>query len=162
MSIRLLCFKVHKVNRPFKMNERLNPFSQPSFQVDWSSQNSYELSTSLNNQVRNNYMELEALRVSCNEPSDVPMFTVRTYGNQVGVPEYPMTLEQKSKACKIFLERSRDYDEVISRDQDALNYDEIDVEQYAVVILRDNIYQGHIYAWLSNIDPSYCFAMGSE
>jgi hypothetical protein len=157
-TLNLISFKVHKTAQPFRINENINPFSQPMFPVDWLSNNPYDLSLSLNNQVRNNYMELEALRVSSDEASDIPMFTVKTIDSQVAVVDYPMTCEQKSKACKLFIERSNDYDEVISRDQDALNYDDVDVELHAVVLIFINTYHGHIYAWLGK--NNYCYAMG--
>lgn len=158
-SVRLICFKLHKTDNIFRLDENLNPFTQPNFPVYWSSDDSMQLSISLNNQVRNNFMEFQAIRFSCEERVD-QVFNVVTINNQVYIQPFNITPQQEEETCQLFLQRCNDYTEIISRDQDALNYDEIKVDLYAHVLIYNNIYQGHIYSWLSDTDPNYCFAMG--
>jgi len=141
------------------MNKIYNPFSQPAFSVDWDSVDSEQLSINLNNQVRNNYMDLRALKFLCQE-SDLNMGTIVTIDNEVYIKSLHLSKQQKQEACQNFLQWNEDYTEVISRDQDALTYDDVRVQLYALVLIYDGVYQGHIYSWLSPYDPNYCFAMG--
>ena len=50
--------------------------------------------------------------------------------------------------------------DITNRDRDILNQKTWNVTTYAIVVLYKGEYFGHIYAWLSPIDPSLCFAMG--
>jgi len=158
-SIKLICFKVTRVANPFRFSQNLNPFSQPMFPVDWSLQQSNQLSSSLNNQIKNNYMELEALRFSC-DSLEPDMFTVETINNEVHIKTYSISKSQKAELCGNFIKRFKDYVEVISRDQDALEQYNFNVKLYAVILLYNDIYQGHIYTWISPSDKNYCLAMG--
>lgn len=160
LPLQLLCFKLHRTSDPFRMSSRYNFAEQPAFPVNWSSNDSMELSISLNNQARNNYMEILAMTVSCEHDDYDKPFTVITIDNNVYIKDFNVSPEQKPALCKLFLERQKDYFEVISRDQDALTYDDVNVQLYALVLVYNGIYQGHIYSWLSPYDPNYCFAMG--
>lgn len=162
-TIEIMCFKLHKVRNPFVINEGYNPFITPSFPVNWNTNNSYELSEALNNQVRNNLMEFDAINIACEDYSaglSDEVFTVTTIDNEVYTKNFNVEPREKLLACKSFLSRIKDLSEVISRDQDALNYDKVKVQLYTCVLLYNGEYQGHIYAWMSPYDTNYCFVMG--
>jgi hypothetical protein len=159
-KLQLICFKLHPTVNPFRMNKVYNFFEQPAFPVNWLSIDSLELSVSLNNQVKNNYIEFMAMTLSCEDDEYDKPFSVVTIENQVYINYFDSTLQQKEENCKLFKQREKDYLEVISRDQDALTYDHVKVQLYAHVLVYNNIYQGHIYSWLSPYNTDYCFAMG--
>jgi len=90
-SLNLLCFKLHKIQNPFRLSRRVNPFLQPAFPVNWTLIDSKELSLTLNNQVRNNHMELEALRFSCEDKESEHPFSVQTINNEIDFKYYPIS-----------------------------------------------------------------------
>lgn len=159
-SLALLCFKLHKTENSFKFGQRVDEILDQFLIINWASINSQDLSVDLNNQVRNNYIELKMLIGSCENKESEHPFSVQNINNEIDLKYYPIDSKQEREACKSLLSRKRDYIEVLSRDQDALNYDHVNVQLYAIVLIYNNIYYGHIYAWLSKINNDYCFAMG--
>src|SRR5437868_14322573 len=103
VPLQLICFKLHQTKNPFRMNKIYNPFSQPAFSVDWDYVDSEQLSINLNNQVRNNYMDLRALKFLCQE-SDLNMGTIVTIDNEVYIKSLHLSKQQKQEACQNFLQ----------------------------------------------------------
>jgi hypothetical protein len=68
-----------------------------------------------------------------------------------------------------FKKQKYSYNEVYCRDEDAFNGSmrinetsvrPFNVDLYAVVAINENKYLGHVYSWISPVDPSMCFSLG--
>ena len=140
-----------------------------------------DLTYKFNAQVNDNYVTYEQLTTQCtnpyfkdtlhtiniNEKDEVKI--IRDYYPEDSEIGDPGNTETKDKICKVFNSRSKGYLDTISRDIDVLGSysDRIqwDSPTYALVLLKENNIQkidyfGHIYVWISPINPSICFAQG--
>ena len=162
-SVRLLCFPVQSVTDPFKLEPVGN--MTPIFQfkrstVDWSSNN---LSETLNKQVKNNYIDLNQFRGMCEYPPGYKQaLYITDYTDDIFriVTDYYTTSEKKMLQCRKLKKQLAGHLDVLERDQEVLNQKDWNVITYAIVLLYKGEYFGHIYTWLSPIDPITCFAMG--
>ena len=140
----------------------INPFLSSRYDINWNTKDNYELSEMLAKQVYNEYMDLCIINELCNNENEHEMYVIGGLKN--GKPSYFRSYDikssQKREGSIKFLQWHRDYLEVFSRDHDAFTQKNFNVELYAVILLMDNMYQGHIYTWLSPQDNNYSFAMG--
>lgn len=162
-EFKLLIFNVHPIGS-FKVKNGTNTtILQELLPVNWNLTNSYSLTQSLSNQIENNYTDFNVIYHSCTH-NDEPFKDVIMSGGLVdGTPnfkEYDINPKDKPALCAKFLDRTDGYFDNFSRDEDALSQEGFDVTLYAVVLLRNDEYYGHIYTWLSPINPKICFAMG--
>jgi hypothetical protein len=121
--------------------------SNDQFPVDWSpdaAQDLISLHTTFNNQVANNYIFFENLLISCEEN----------------------TGELSLGSCLKVRRVEHDIQEVMSRDVDVFTgmvhgepHPVITEAIYPVVYVKNNEYQGHIYAWRSP-ETNVLLAMG--
>lgn len=134
----ILCFKLEKVNEPFCMETVSDAVEHglQKYDIDWNG----NVNVNFNNQVKNNFIDIM---------------------NYVQYSKVDLDISDKEKeeGLKRFMNRKGDYLEVMSRDQDAFVMDH-NVDLYAIVLLLNGVYQGHIYCWISPIDKNYCFTMG--
>ena len=106
-------------------------------------------------QLRHNYMDEQQIFKQCIDDDD-DIFTYDTVdGEIIPIKVY----KEKGKRCEKYIKRADDLMDVIIRDHEVMMY-EWEATNWAVVILQNNVYQGHIYTWISLEDPSLCFAMG--
>jgi hypothetical protein len=73
---------------------------------------------------------------------------------------YNLQPNELQEGCNKLLKIYNDYAEIFSRDQDASEQYKFNVKLYTVVLLVNDVYQGHIYAWQSPSNKDYCFTMG--
>jgi len=164
-TVSIKCFQVSK-NVKNAFNVRRTDIQSSIYQkkhiINWSSNNPDELSKTLNEQIYNEFIDIHILKMQC-EDEDDKLFVFRLNNKNkefFDYRSYNLQSNEQKEGCNKLLKHYKDYVEVFSRDQDALEQYKFDVKLYAVVLLVDNIYQGHIYAWQSPYDTNYCFAMG--
>lgn len=134
------------------------PFQINRPPVNWN----FPDTETLYNQVKNEYISAIQLETICRttNPAFNDIVAIGRLDQDQGIvlDEYKIT-QSKSELCKKYIDRAYDYSEVFSRDQDAFEQENFNVKLYAIVLLRDNQYYGHIYTWLSPIS-STVLAMG--
>lgn len=164
MSVSIKSFKVSRLCETgfnIKKANKTNPFNVGRYNVNWNTSDSQKLTLRLNEQIYNEFYDMGVIGTLCEAEEEEEMFVV---GLENGEPtyykNYNITGQQKKEGSKKFLSYARDYEEVMSRDQDAFEQKNFNVDIYAVVLIVDNTYHGHIYAWISPNDKKYCFAMG--
>ena len=161
--VRLLCFPIQSVTDPFKLEPVANMtpiFNFKRYVVDWSSDNLFE---TLNNQVKNNYTDINQLSAMCEFPPGYEQALYTTdYTDNIFriVTDYYTTAEKKTLQCQKFFKQFAGHVDVLERDQEVFNQTTWNVTTYAIVLLYKGEYFGHIYAWLSPTDSTTCFAMG--
>jgi len=165
VRVSIKCFEVSK-NVKNAFNVRRTDIQGGTYQkkhiINWNSNNRDELSTTLNQQIYNEFIDIHILKMQC-EDEDEKLFVFRLDNENrefYDYRSYDLKQNEQREGCNKFLKHYKDYIEVFSRDQDALYQYKFDVKIYAVVLLVNNIYQGHIYAWQSPYNKDYCFAMG--
>lgn len=126
--------------------------------IDWSSSVAGVLTENLNTITWLSKWDMQLFAGNCQDTGDV--VRIISSGGVMAIQDLDLTPEQKKEACAKFLLRINDFKEILSRDDDALNYTNILGDIYAVVLVYQGQYQGHIYTWLSPHDPTYCCAMG--
>lgn len=149
----LLCFKVHK--NDFNVDGDLNDkiYGKSITWLDFEN-NSYNLSSLLNNQCKFNLLNVINIKESyCNDENS----TLNIYQSYNG-EGYQINLNgmQKTLSCAKFSASYRDFLDVLSKDQDMFNGEVKNV--YAIVLLIDNIYYGHIYCWIHKHEV-YCIGI---
>lgn len=153
----LLCFPVEKLSHPFTISHA-NTLSvaDDRYFIDWDQ----NLTTALNAQIYTEFLDMKLIG-GCStaylEGDQNPIF--RFDANMEPVV-FAQEVQDKTSLCKKFLKILYDYREIFSRDQDALEQKGFNVKIYAIVLLKDKVYQGHIYTWASPRDPKYIMAMG--
>lgn len=167
MSPEIKCFKLNKLPSDIRFTinrvKSLDAFDH-RFKVNWEVESDYDLTVALNNQIFNEFLDRITMYCSyvvCKDGNNNDETIVKV--NQEGqvVPVIPdMSVEQRRVLGEKFIRFGGDYMEIYSRDEDAFEQDKFNIELYAVVLLVDGVYQGHIYAWQSPVDKQYCFAMG--
>jgi hypothetical protein len=161
IEVEILCFRFHPITGSF------NPTNKVP--VDWSQRDSQNLSLTLINQINNNIIDLETLLNECRPY--VPEYTSRHLNTEKhfkGVLEkfpdidinHPPPYQYNEANCMKFLPLVEAYSEVRNLDIRALYQTGFDADLYAVILLYRNQYYGHIYTWLSPVDPSICCFMG--
>lgn len=158
-NIKILCFPLRAVADPFNV-ETTNLNKLKIGPIDWTANDSQILSESLNNQVKNMYLLFRTLKIACDRTRNVQFLGMEMMNGELAPIFYSLTPEQEQEGCSTFAKRAYYYQEIFSRDQDALTSDEVTAQLYAIVLFKDSIYQGHIYSWISPIDSNYCFALG--
>lgn len=164
--VHLLAFPIQPVSNPIRLptaKTLVHPFSLTHYPVDWSSDDPKRLSEALNSQIKNNYTDFSQLDILCRNPAGFEQVLYTTNfveGTQELVKNYYKSPEQKAEQCKKFLQRFHGLVDVLERDQDVFNQRTWNVQTYAIVVLYKGEYFGHIYTWVSPVDPSLCFAMG--
>lgn len=164
-AISIKCFEVSKnVKNAFNVRRTdiQTGIYQKKYNINWESNDHYELSTTLNQQIYNEFIDIHILKMQC-EDEDDKLFVFRLNNKSkefFDYRSYNLQPKEQKEGCNKFLKYYKDYTEIFSRDQDALSQYKFDVKIYAVVLLLNNIYQGHIYAWQSPNNKDYCFAMG--
>lgn len=163
MSIEIKTFKMRILDSDIRFNMKTvyknNPITTKRHIVDWT--NNDDLTVVLNNQVHNEYYDLQTFKLICDDPNGNSIFKITTDVNGImNYNEISVVQEDMVPMRLKFLKNVRDYCEVYSRDDDAFEQKGMNVELYAIVLLVDNIYQGHIYAWLSPVNKNYCLVMG--
>lgn len=119
----------------FRFHPATGPFNpQTKVLVDWNGNDSAVLSQNLIYQINNNHIDLQSYIQSC------------------GV--------STSTQCIKFLQNSSSYREVHGLDVRAIYQNGFNVELNAIVVIYNNEYYGHIYAWVSPIDRNICFFQG--
>jgi len=131
-SVQILAFPVKIPRTPFVISD--SEYPMPSCKPDWSRNNPVALSAALNCQVKINAAQLSQLKQRCQLQTD------------------PL--------CLKFLEIVDSYEDVLERDDEALSQMDFNVRTYVVVIVYQDVYFGHIYAWINPQYPNYCMAMG--
>lgn len=124
-------------------------------QVDWSVRT--DLPKQLQCQVRNNMIDLVQFMAECDQ-EDVPIATFDQNIDRIRyyLPPGP----EKDQRCQQFKDRLRAYIDVGLIDQDVFANLDWEVETWAIVLLYQGEYYGHIYSWRSLVDPDRSFAMG--
>ena len=157
----LLCFPINKLSDPFTItnaNANTPYIVKDRDSVDWDK--SMDLTVTLNAQIYNEYLSMRLL-AGCStaylEGDQNPIFRWDSNMKPIKLAE---EISDKTVMCKKFLKIFYDYCEVFSRDQDALAQKGFNVKIYAIVLLKDKIYQGHIYVWPSPTNSNYVMAMG--
>lgn len=170
-KIVIKCFPVLKIAKPFTVSEMLDePISENknTYEVDWSSNDAANLSHQLANQIRNEVKMLRMYKNMCRGNTVSLTFQKSTFTYlDPGIDElstrehrWPLTFEQHKSACLDLNKAYPSYLEVFDRDADAYAQKNFDTKPYAVVLLKDDIYIGHIYTWISPREPSICLAIG--
>jgi len=168
---RFVCFKVESKDNKFNVSEKYKKFNDND--VDWSNPSTETLYKQVVNELVDYRIYEECFRLSKvikNEPS------VQQYKNNVYRINFENGKEKviflnlpysKYEAEQIFENSTYFYMEIFSRDEDALNgYTnrdksmKFDSDLYAIVLLKENNYIGHIYSWISPNNSDYCFALG--
>jgi len=157
------CFRLHRFS--LNRNEYLKPFEIVIPHPEWDSSDSYGLSLALKHQVETNRANLLTMEISCRDPE---LLSEPVYGASYksGVPavteetDESLQPSERKLLCDQYLRIVRSHKEVISRDVDAFNQIDYDVELYALVAFYKSQYQGHIYFWQSPTSLDYSFAMG--
>lgn len=163
-EVEILCFPFSPITNPL---DTFNPSNKVP--VDWSQRDSQSLSLALIDQINNNTIELEMLLDKCRpyieQYTSSHVNTEKYFKslkekfpniNTTNPPPYQYNLEN----CSKFIPLVEAYNEVRNLDVRAIYQTYFDVELYAVVVLYRNEYYGHIYTWLSPVDPSVCCFMG--
>ena len=174
----LLSFPIQEVEVPFKMpprgaklvwcdpdltwNHVINPQSTPN-----------ELTTIFNCQIKNNNLLFEQLHAQCIYSDELPglrsMQFIDLPDGEIDMrilKDYYVTEEKKLEQCKVYENRRQGYMDTFSRDDDVLNKSPMwDSPTHVMVALKPNLegileYFGHIYVWVSPVDPSICIAQG--
>ena len=176
--LRILTFRLHQPDKPFKLDKlSTNPFYTGALDTSILANSSItasakELSEQFNNLVINNAWLWTIINQMCDweDKDDIEGFSdlkgvsnIFTYEGESMAELMPYGLPDKltkDKVCRKFKQRYRAYGEVLNRDQDALTKVVNNVELYVTLAFQDDIYQGHIYTWISPTDSNYCFSMG--
>jgi hypothetical protein len=166
-QVEFLAFPVYLVSDPFKLfraGKPFSPFQVPRCSPDWSSKDTILLTQSLNCQIRNNYVDFEQLRVMCHNPEFQDELWTGIYNPTTDessiLKDYYISKEQKKRDCHRFSQRERGYTDVLSRDDDVFNQKGWNTTTYAIILFYGGEYFGHIYAWVSPVDPSTCLGIG--
>lgn len=163
--INILTFKLTKLDSAY--NIRLTPAKSeedPLYETilfdsgNILGKDDYILSHEFNNRVKNNDLITRFLSY-CKEDDEILKIEDITK-NGDNDEFYIMNPIEKDKLCNKFIKNLRSYHEILSRDHDAFNDNTINVQLYPIIVFYKNIYQGHIYAWISPVLKEYCFAMG--
>lgn len=161
MSYQIKCFRVVKIDKPFDREAINNDVSirNEIIPVDWSSTDEKVLTQQLAYQCTNEYRTLRYDENMCVRSNNLTFFTQETFKDNQG-QRYPLTFEQHKSACRDITKTSLDYSEVFDRDTYAFAQKDFNTQPFAVVLLKDNVYLGHIYTWISPVDSSISLAMG--
>lgn len=153
MSISIKCFHVEQTDK-FKVSSAVDSDNLLlRNKTNWSQHEN--LTNTLIDEVTNEIRDLNLINIGCEDDQLIGI----NHDNDEAF-DYNVDSEQKRKICHKIKTAFKDYYEVYSRDQDALCQEDFDVKIYAIVLLLDDKYQGHIYAWISPKDKNYCFTMG--
>lgn len=124
--------------------------------IDWNSDNNLRLTQLLNQEIIKNYIWYKLVDKYCSYPK------YYEWGNSIpilkkgeGFIEYIINKD----ICKFFYKSSYAYIDLFNRDEKAMNRNRYQDNLYAIVLLKDNNYMGHVYAWLSP-SKEYGFMMG--
>lgn len=155
-NISIKCFQVSK-NIKNAFNVRKTDIQAGIYEkkniVNWHSNDQ---------QIHDEFIDINILKMQCEDKDDkLFVFRLNKKDNDFfNYKSYNLQANEQKEGCNKFLKHYKDYIEVFSRDQDALLQYKFDVKLYAVVLLVNDIYKGHIYAWQSPHNKDYCFAMG--
>lgn len=161
-------FKIEKVENPFKIT---NIYTSDDFYniADWNNTNindSKEMSEALNKQVKRNHIFLSLINTACSEISYIKPPILNIHNTKTSSLELNTNnIDNDIKVCKNHINDTYNRHDVLSKDQDAFEYPSLklknnSVELYSIVITSKIGYTGHIYAWISPIDPTICSVIG--
>lgn len=143
----IICFRFH----PSTTNYKIGNFKE----VNWNSNNSITLSHALMNQINNNYINLHLLKDSC-EKNIQENFTIQNDNNITYLQKY----NSNRSLCDKFLHLYKPYKYIFGIDVEAIYQNNFNVDLYCVVIFHDGEYYGHVFTWISPIEPLYCLSIG--
>jgi hypothetical protein len=127
-------------------------------EVDWEVKDSVQLTRSLNQEIIKNYIWFKLISEYCTYPKyykyeeSIPILKIKEGFNMYRIYE-------REKLCRKNSINLSAYTDLFNRDEKAMLRKEGQEELFAAVLLKDNIYLGHVYIWIS---PSgeYGFMMG--
>lgn len=162
-KLELICFKIKYDDSIFIPDiEKIQPFSRKK-DVNFHE----DPLCSLSNQVINEILDLRSFDASCNSNiEELKDKICRIFKDKDSYNFDCLNLtKSKTELSENFLDSVYDYREIYSRDTDAFSGflrggENFNVDLHAVVLLSRGEYYGHIYAWISPIDPNMCFALG--
>lgn len=172
MAIKLLCFRVYK--NDFSIHTKLRDLKFEG-ETNWNTTNSEELSDSLNKQCKINYLNMFYIDYMC-EQNDDGIFSLENSTDIDKINEYTFFNTKESREdisqnakpgitkrdlCNKYKNMRFEYDEVLNRDSDAFKQDNFNVNLYAVILLYNGLYYGHIYTWLFE-GNCYCIGIRSR
>jgi hypothetical protein len=146
----IVCFKF-KPKDKFEVDEGIDPMRAYE-KIDWSNyKNSKHLSSILVKQINRNFINYDKIKKSCENKRDIEIIN-----NDISFFPY----DSCEELCNKFLTMAPGYEDTFIRDYEAIRQENFNVDIYAIVLLKNNTYYGHIYSWLSPIEKSFCIGMG--
>lgn len=123
------------------------------------------LNQALRDQIGANYLNFIRLYNQCEKKEDHNITTIiqgadNSPDGQNIIKNYPINQEMIKNICQKFHRYSDDTIDVMRRDVLAINQRDFNVEIYAVVLINNNQYYGHIYTWMSPTNNNVSIAMG--
>ena len=165
---KVLIFKVHPTGKEVVNRHKIfNQYTPDTeiYSINWDKNTSEELSNTLIYQIKNTLHDLIVLNQYCGNPDtyncdvaiieDIPQELQVTTSNMY----INLSYEEKIKLCKSYNEKAYSYYEILLDDNLIYKFPEL-VETYAIIIISNDIYYGHVYTWISPINPDYCFIQG--
>lgn len=151
LSIR--CFPIIKFKKEFTLNDDIIPEA-----INWTSDNPTTLSSSLWNQCLINRKQAIAISSQLDNNSeylDIPMYYNPELLIYRDIKVSMKELVENSRNPQTVRHDIRRFVETIRldlsrRDLDFFKQKSFNINPYAIVVLKNNNYQGHIYSWIPN------------
>ncbi len=122
--------------------------------VDWNVNNSLQLTRLLNQEIIKNYNWYKLIGTYCTA------FKYYRYGETIPILRTKnIQINDREKLCRKYHQDSYAYSDLFSRDENAMIRNSGQGELFAAVLLKDNVYMGHVYIWFSP-SKEYGFMMG--
>ena len=170
MIIKIFPVEHGKMN--FRFSKKYRTEKQALKYIDWKSNDPDKNNDNLQKQIILNFVNVEVAEISCKSKNNVAFIISNNTGHDYNpsdpndnILNYIMLYKYDITKCEKYLKQVRDSYEVLSRDEDASSqYQQglkFNVKLYAIVLFDDNyIYHGHIYTWLSPVNPKLTLALG--
>lgn len=117
------------------------------FPIDWRIRN--DLSKNLRQQIINSFVNLNLIKNSCENEENIRIFENKKYITGIYDERVHRKYNYDKDKCDKFLKTIDSYMDIFARDNEALEQYKFKNQIYAIVLLYNNEYYGHIYTWIS-------------
>ena len=156
-------FKLLKVESPYSIQDKpdITSLIPPKWVMDESEESNSE---KFNKQVKYNRALLALIEGTCKQ---TPLPTTLLLNYETSASLNFESYDYKA-VCQQYLTDIRNRFDVLSRDHDVFTLlnrrpiHENNIDIHVILASKDESYVGHVYAWISPVDPSFCMMIGIQ